>query len=75
MSTAALPRSALTHAVAQAFLTRDSPNYFDLENPLQEQRLAQLSDTRSRLRGLVVIDHSDASGQYRLLSRAGELAD
>lgn len=50
------PRQAGKSTLAQAFLSRDSPNYFDLENPLHEQRLSQPLDTLSRLQGLVVID-------------------
>ena len=50
------PRQSGKSTLAQAILARDSPNYFDLENPLHEQRLAQPLDTLSRLRGLIVID-------------------
>ena len=50
------PRQSGKSTLAQALLQRDSPNYFDLENPLHEQRLAQPLDTLSRLRGLIVID-------------------
>jgi predicted AAA+ superfamily ATPase len=81
------PRQAGKSTLAQRFLDRESPNYFDLENPLHEQRLAQPLDTLSRLEGLVVIDEvqrrpglfpllrvlidrSDAPGQYLLLGSA-----
>lgn len=81
------PRQSGKSTLAQTFLARNSPNYFDLENPLHEQRLAQPIDTLSRLRGLVVIDEvqrrpalfpllrvlidrSDAPGQYLLLGSA-----
>ena len=50
------PRQAGKSTLAQAFLAPDSPNYFDLENPLHEQRLTQPVDTLSRLEGLIVID-------------------
>ena len=50
------PRQAGKSTLAQTFLAPDSSNYFDLENPLHEQRLAQPVDTLSRLSGLIVID-------------------
>ena len=50
------PRQAGKSTLAQAFLRSGSPNYFDLENPLHEHRLAQPGDTLSRLSGLIVID-------------------
>lgn len=50
------PRQSGKSTIAQAFLNRGAPNYFDLENPLHAQRLAQPLDTLSRLKGLVVID-------------------
>ncbi len=50
------PRQSGKSTIAHTFLDRDSPNYFDLENPLQEQRLVQPMETLSRLTGLVVID-------------------
>ena len=81
------PRQSGKSTIAQTFLKRDSPNYFDLENPLHAQRLAQPMDTLSRLNGQVVIDEvqrrpglfpllrvlmdrSDAPGQYLLLGSA-----
>ena len=81
------PRQSGKSTIAQTFLKRESPNYFDLENPLHAQRLAQPMDTLSRLHGLVVIDEvqrqrglfpllrvlidrSDAPGQYLLLGSA-----
>ena len=81
------PRQSGKSTLAQSFLARESPNYFDLENPLHEQRLAQPLDTLSRLHGLVVIDEvqrrpalfpllrvlidrSNAPGQYLLLGSA-----
>lgn len=81
------PRQSGKSTIAQTFLSRKSPNYFDLENPLHEQRLAQPQDTLSQLNGLVVIDEvqrrpglfpllrvlidrSDAPGQYLLLGSA-----
>ena len=50
------PRQSGKSTLAQTFLNRDAANYFDLENPLQAERLAQPLDTLSRLTGLVVID-------------------
>ena len=50
------PRQSGKSTLARKFLARESPRYFDLENPLHEQRLAQPIDTLSRLDGLVVID-------------------
>ena len=81
------PRQAGKSTIAQTLLQRDSPNYFDLENPLHDERLAQPVDTLSRLTGLVVIDEvqrrpglfpslrvlidrSNAPGQYLLLGSA-----
>ena len=81
------PRQSGKSTLAQVFLKRDSPNYFDLENPLHEQRLAAPQDTLSRLDGLkvidevqrrpglfpllrVLIDGSNAPGQYLLLGSA-----
>ena len=81
------PRQSGKSTIAQTLLSRASPNYFDLENPLHEERLAQPLDTLSRLGGLVVIDEvqrrpglfpllrvlidrSDAPGQYLLLGSA-----
>lgn len=81
------PRQSGKSTIAQALLARESPNYFDLENPLHEARLAQPLETLSGLSGLVVIDEvqrrpnlfpllrvlidrSDAPGQYLLLGSA-----
>ena len=50
------PRQSGKSTLAQRFLRRESANYFDLENPLHEQRLAAPQDTLSHLQGLVVID-------------------
>ena len=50
------PRQSGKSTIAQIFLGRNSPNYFDLENPLHEQRLAEPQETLSQLKGLVVID-------------------
>jgi hypothetical protein len=81
------PRQSGKTTLAQTLLDRRSPNYFDLENPLDADRLDQPLDTLSRLQGLVVIDEvqrrsglfpllrvlidrSDAPGQYLLLGSA-----
>ncbi len=50
------PRQSGKTTLAQIFLDRRSPNYFDLENPLDAQRLEQPFNTLSQLDGLVVID-------------------
>lgn len=50
------PRQSGKTTLAQNFLARSSPNYFDLENPLDEARLAEPMMTLSATRGLVVID-------------------
>jgi hypothetical protein len=50
------PRQSGKSTLAQTFVARDAPTYFDLENPLHEERLAQPLDTLSRLQGLVVVD-------------------
>ncbi len=81
------PRQSGKSTIAQTVLKRDSPNYFDLENPLHEARLSEPFETLSKLSGLVVIDEvqrrpnlfpllrvlidrSDAPGQYLLLGSA-----
>ncbi len=81
------PRQSGKTTLAQAILPRNSPNYFDLENPLDARRLEQPLDTLADLEGLVVIDEvqrrpglfpvlrvlidrSDAPGQYLLLGSA-----
>jgi predicted AAA+ superfamily ATPase len=50
------PRQSGKSTMAQQFLSRNSPNYFDLENPLHEQRLSTPLETLSHLKGLIVID-------------------
>lgn len=50
------PRQSGKTTLAQTLLARDSPNYFDLENPLDERRLEQPMDALSRSDGLIVID-------------------
>jgi uncharacterized protein len=81
------PRQSGKTTLARGLLERTSPNYFDLENPLDAARLEQPMQTLSPLRGLVVIDEvqrrpalfpalrvlidrSDAPGQYLLLGSA-----
>jgi predicted AAA+ superfamily ATPase len=81
------PRQSGKTTLAQTILDRRSPNYFDLENPLDARRLEQPMDTLARFEGLVVIDEvqrrpglfpvlrvlidrSDAPGQYLLLGSA-----
>lgn len=81
------PRQAGKSTLAQRFLGRDSPNYFDLEYPPHARRLAQPVQVLEALQGLVVIDEvqrqpelfpllrvlmdrSDAPGQYLLLGSA-----
>jgi predicted AAA+ superfamily ATPase len=50
------PRQAGKTTLAQRFVARDSPNYFDLENPLHAQRLAEPAQVLGSLQGLVVLD-------------------
>jgi predicted AAA+ superfamily ATPase len=50
------PRQAGKSTLAQHFLSRESPNYFDLEYPPHAQRLAQPVQMLEQLQGLVVID-------------------
>lgn len=50
------PRQSGKSTLAQTFLSRQSPNYFDLEYPAHAQRLAQAALTLEHLSGLVVID-------------------
>lgn len=50
------PRQAGKSTLAQRFLDRRSPNYFDLEYPPHVQRLEQATLTLEALRGLIVID-------------------
>jgi predicted AAA+ superfamily ATPase len=81
------PRQSGKSTLAQKFLGRDSPHYFDLEYSPHAQRLAEPVQVLEGLRGLVVIDEvqrqpalfpllrvlmdrSDAPGQYLLLGSA-----
>lgn len=81
------PRQSGKSTLAQAFLSRQSPNYFDLEDRAHLGRLAEPQETLGALQGLVVIDEvqlqpglfptlrvlldrSDAPGQYLLLGSA-----
>lgn len=50
------PRQSGKSTLAQTFLSRDSPNYFDLENREHLARLAEPQYALSGLQGLVVID-------------------
>jgi len=50
------PRQSGKSTLAQQFLSRNSPNYFDLEYPAHAQRLAQATLTLEHLSGLVVVD-------------------
>jgi predicted AAA+ superfamily ATPase len=50
------PRQSGKSTLAQKFLSRQSPNYFDLEYPPHAQRLEQPAQTLEQLRGLIVID-------------------
>ena len=50
------PRQAGKSTLAQRFLDRQSPNYFDLENRSHLARLAQSHEILEKLDGLVVID-------------------
>ena len=50
------PRQSGKSTLAQRFLSRQSPNYFDLEYPPHALRLEQPVQTLEALAGLVVID-------------------
>lgn len=50
------PRQSGKSTLAQKFLSRESPNYFDLEYPAHAQRLSQAAHTLEHLTGLIVID-------------------
>ena len=50
------PRQSGKTTLARAFLDAGSPRYFDLENPLDADRLAEPMATLAPLQGLVVID-------------------
>lgn len=50
------PRQSGKSTLAQRFLSRQSPNYFDLEDRGNAGRLAEPQETLGALRGLVVID-------------------
>lgn len=50
------PRQSGKSTLAQRFLPRQSPNYFDLEYPPHAQRLNEPAQTLEALQGLVVID-------------------
>jgi uncharacterized protein len=50
------PRQSGKSTLAQKFLSRQSPNYFDLEYPPHAQRLEQPAQVLEALKGLVVID-------------------
>jgi predicted AAA+ superfamily ATPase len=50
------PRQVGKTTLARRFLPADSPNYFDLEDPRDLERLAQPMSALEPLRGLIVID-------------------
>lgn len=50
------PRQSGKSTLAQRFVPRDTPHYFDLEYPPHERRLAEPALALEALRGLVVID-------------------
>lgn len=50
------PRQAGKTTLARALLTEDSPNYFDLEDPVSLARLDEPRTALDPLKGLVVID-------------------
>ena len=81
------PRQSGKTTLAQTLLARNSPNYFDLEDPRDARRLDEPMDALAPLTGLVVIDEvqrrpglfpvlrvlidrSNAPGQYLLLGSA-----
>jgi uncharacterized protein len=50
------PRQSGKTTLAKHFVSIDSPNYFDLENPLHANRLTEPMQTLSAIEGLIVID-------------------
>ncbi len=52
------PRQCGKSVLARQFLPADSPNFFDLEDPLAASRLAQPMTALRELRGLVVLDEA-----------------
>lgn len=50
------PRQSGKTTLARSLVSDDSPHYFDLEHPLQRDRLAEPLTTLAPLNGLVVID-------------------
>jgi predicted AAA+ superfamily ATPase len=50
------PRQSGKTTLARELLSEDSPNYFDLEDPVSLNRLAEPQTALAPLRGLVVID-------------------
>ena len=50
------PRQAGKTTIARGIVPAGSPNYFDLESPVDEARLAEPMTALSPLRGIVVID-------------------
>ncbi len=56
------PRQVGKTTLARSFVSPDSPNYFDLEDPVSLARLAEPMTALSPLAGLVVIDEVQRSG-------------
>ena len=56
------PRQVGKTTLARGFVAPDSPNYFDLEDPVSLARLAEPMTALSPLAGLVVIDEIQRSG-------------
>ncbi|MCD4706522.1 MAG: ATP-binding protein [Candidatus Sabulitectum sp.] len=50
------PRQSGKTTLARGFVSSNSPNYFDLENPLDLERLSEPFTALAPLKGLVVID-------------------
>lgn len=50
------PRQSGKTTLARGFVSSDSANYFDLENPLDLERLSEPFTALAPLEGLVVID-------------------
>ena len=70
------PRQSGKSTLAQKFLSRQSPNYFDLEYPPHARRLEQPAQALEALRGLVVIDEVQLSpGLFPLLRVLMDRAD
>ena len=66
------PRQSGKTTLARQLVSADSPNYFDLEDPVSLARLEQRSIALRDLAGIVVIDEVQLARAAPAPSRAGE---